>query len=131
MFVEIVSKMEIDRVRKMLMHQMAQIFENNLPDSLYLNHYELSEEYGFTPSEWNNFLKMKEVDRLVESEIAQIAEIGARHALSNLMKGQANSADIQAAKELLANSRILKQKTNQRPQVVITRIPEKEVIENG
>lgn len=131
MFIEIVNKMEGDRISKTLMYQMAKDFGDNLPDSLYLNHYQLAEEFGFTPAQWNSFLKIREVDQVIESEIAQIAEIGARYALAQLQSGRAQSADIQAARELLANSKLLQQKTNQRPQVILTRIPKKEVISDG
>lgn len=125
---DIVRELPVDnRIQRMLLNNMAKIYEENLPDSLYLNQYQLAENFGYTHQDWNKFLKLKEVDRLIESEIAQIAEIGARHALANLLKGQTNSADIQAAKELLSNSKLLQQKHNQRPQVVITRIPPKRV----
>lgn len=127
MFAETVSKMELDRVLKMVMHRMAKIFEEHLPETLYMTHYELQDLFGFTHREWQNFLKLREIDMLVENEIATIAEIGARSALEKLQSGSASSADIQAARELLANSRLLKQKTNQHPQVVVTRIPQKRV----
>src|SRR5690625_5230092 len=126
MFTEIVSQMEMNNISKMLLHRMAKLYEEHLPDTLYLNHYELSENFGYSPREWNEFLKIREIDQLIEAEIAQITEIGARYALANLQQGQANSADIQAARELLANSKLLQQKHNQRQQVIITRIPAKE-----
>lgn len=125
MFVDIVRELDINNIDKTLMHHMAKIYEENLPDSLYLNHYQLEEQYGHPPDKWKKFLKIKEVDRLVESEMVQIAEIAARQALARLQSGKAASADIQAAKELLSTSRLLKQKTNQRPQMIITRIPGK------
>lgn len=131
MFLEIVRELETGRVRKTVLHQMASIFESNLPDSLYLNHYQLSTTFGFTHTQWNDFLKIREVNQIVESEIAQIAEIGARYALERLQSGEVSSQDIQAAKELLANSKLLKQKTNQRPQVIITRVPAKEGVDGG
>lgn len=132
-FTDVIDGLDMHQTQKTLMYTMAEHYEINLPDSLYLNHYELSEEYGFTPSLWSQFLKIKEIDRLIEAEIAQIAEIGARDALKRLSSGTALSADIQAAKELLANSKLLKQKVNQRQQIIITRIPHKEtaVMNNG
>lgn len=131
MFIEAITKMEGDKLSKTFLYQMAKTFGDHLPDTLYMNHYQLAEEFSFTPIQWNDFLKIKEIDQIIESEIAQIAEIGARHALAQLQTGKANSADIQAARELLANSKLLQQKTNQRPQIVLTRIPKKEVIQDG
>lgn len=131
MFIDIVSEMKGDRLSKTILYGLAKIYGEQLPESLYMNHYQLSEDFGYTPAQWNNFLKLKEVEQVVEAEIAQIAEIGARKALERLQSGSANSADIQAARELLANSKLLRQKNNQRPQLVITRIPKKEVIQDG
>lgn len=126
MFIEVAENIDTgNRIKKMLLVRQATVYAENLPESLYMNHYQLSDDFGFTPKEWIDFLKIKEIDRLIEAEIAQIAEIAARRALSNLESGEANSADIQAAKELLANSKLLKQKHNQRPQVILTRIKDK------
>lgn len=131
MFTEIVTKLEMNRIERTLMYEMATIYEENLPESLYLNQYELANEFGFTHMDWNKFLKVKDIDRLIEAEIAQISEIGARYALGRLQASNASSADIQAARELINNSRLLQQKHNQRAQIIITRIPAKEVVENG
>lgn len=127
MFIEIVRNMESETVsNKLILEGMAKAFEDNLPNTLYLDHYKLADEYGFSAAEWDRFLRIPEVDRMVEREMAQIAEIAARDALKRLSSGKAASADIQAAKELLSNSKLLKQKTNQRPNYIVTRIPEKE-----
>lgn len=129
MFVEIVRQKDMDGRTKTILETIAKIYEQHLPDSLSMNHYELAEQFGFTSKQWNLFLKDRDINHMIESEMANIAEIGARKALENLQSGKVASADIQAAKEILANSRILKQKTNQRPQVVLTRIPDKEGIQ--
>lgn len=129
MFSEMVSKLEWDSVtEKVIMTEMAKTFEENLPDSLYLNHYQLEKTYGYTANNWKQFLKKREIEMLIESEIAGIAEISARRALQRLEEGGASAPDISAAKELLANSKLLKQKVNTRPQVILTRIPAKQPI---
>src|SRR5699024_6935328 len=107
MFLEIIEQLEINQLQRTVYANMAKVYENHLPDSLYLNHYELAEHFGHSHESWNKFLKIKEVDRLIESEIAQIAEIGARQALQRLQSGNAQSSDIQAAKEILSNSKLL------------------------
>lgn len=131
MFVDIIQGMDLNGPKKTLLVSMATAYENNLPETLSMNHYELAKELGYSHPEWKEFLKMKEVERLIESEIANIAEIGARRALENLQSGKASSSDIQAAKEVLANSRLLRQKHNQKPLIVITRIPKKGAIADG
>ena len=57
MLISIVSELDIDRVQKITYHQMASMYQDGLPSSLYLNQYELTELHGFSPSEWNSFLK--------------------------------------------------------------------------
>lgn len=127
MFTDVIAELEGDQKQKMFLHRMAKLYEEHLPETLYMNHYQLAETFGFTPREWDEFLKIDEIDRLIELEIVQIAEVGARRALERLQSGHANSADVSAARELLATTRLLKMKNNQRPQVIITRIPPKEV----
>lgn len=130
MFVETVMKMEIDnRIEKTILTEMARTFEGHLPESLYMNHYQLSETFGYEPKQWRDFLKNKEIERLVEAELGIIAEAAARNALASLQSGKASSSDVQAARELLANSKLLQQKHNQKPIVVVTRIPAKENID--
>lgn len=131
MFTKIIETLDMPFMRKTLMTHMAQLYEGNLPGSLYLNHYQLAKEFGFTHENWGEFLKIREIDRLIESEIAQIAEIGAREALKRLQSGNAASVDIQAAKELIANSKLIKQRLNQRQQIIITRMQPKEVAKHG
>ena len=127
MFTDIVSNLDtLSGIEKTLMMSMAETYERHLPHVLYLNHYELAEHLGFTANQWKDFLKTREIDRAIEVEVANLAEIAARQALQRLQSGEAKSADIQAAKELLANSKLLKQKTEQPTRVVITRIPPKE-----
>lgn len=129
MFTDIISNIEgLNGMERTMLSSMADIFENNLPDVLYMTHYELEEEFGFTAIQWKRFLKLKEIDRAIEVEVAGIAEIAARQALARLQSGKAASADIQAAKQLLENSKLLKQKVDQPTRVVITRIPAKKAI---
>lgn len=127
MFIDIIRDVEdIPRVQLMIYEQMAEHYENGLPDTLMLNHYELSEMYGHDPRDWDKFMKIDEIARQIELEIASIAEVGARKAIARLQSGRASSADISAAKEVLNASRLIKQRMNQKPIVVITRIPPKE-----
>lgn len=127
MFVDTLRIVEdVPRIKRMIFEQLAEIYENNLPNSLMLNHYELSEEYGYSPKDWDEFTKLEEIARVIELEIATIAEVGARKAIARLQSGHANSADISAAREVLNASKLIKQRVNQAPRIVITRIPAKE-----
>ena len=126
MFREIIKEIELENgVERTMFDAVAKIYDDYLPKSLSMNQYELSENFGFEAEQWKKFFKIKEVERAIEVETAGLAEIAARKALERLRSGNAASADIQAAKELLANSKLIKQKTKQPQQVIITRIPEK------
>lgn len=126
MLKEIVESLNMNSLKKQIYMKMADDFETNLPDSLYYTAYDLTDIFYGNIQEWKEFLKIPEVNRFVETEIAEITEVGARKALSNLQSKNVASADISAAKQLLDNSRLLKQKMNQFQQFVVTRIPAKE-----
>lgn len=117
---------EITPTQRVLFSSMADKFYQKLPESLYMNQYQLQEELGSTHEQWNNFLKIREIDRYIQKEIAGMAEIAARKAISSLQSGGASSSDIQAAKQLLETSKLLKQKTGGVQQIVIMHLPPKE-----
>lgn len=113
-------------IQNLIKKKLHDTYHENLPNSLYLNAYELASSFGGAVQDWKNYLKDPETQRFVESEVASLAEVAARRALQNLSQGTANSADISAAKELLANSKLLKQKLNQRQHIFISYLPNKE-----
>lgn len=113
------------QIQNLIKNKLNQVFYDNLPHSLYLNAYELSKQFGGTADDWKSFMKDPEVSRFIESEIASLAEVAARRALQSLANGSANSADIQAAKELLANSKLLKSKMSQKQNIVLTYLPQR------
>ena len=112
-----------DRIQE----KMKETFEMHLPDSLFLNHYELAEQFDGTPQLWRDFLKNPENQRFIESELAAITEAAARAALQKLSSGNANSNDISAIKQLLEKSKLLQEKQNTNQTIVMTYIPQKEV----
>ena len=111
-----------DRIQE----KMKETFENHLPETLYLSHYELAEQFDGTPQMWRDFLKDPENQRFIESELAAITEAAARAALQKLSSGSANSNDIQAIKQLLDKSKLLQEKQNTNQTVILTYIPKKE-----
>lgn len=129
MFIDIVRDIEMSGMEKTIMMSMAEAYEDNMPDVMYLNQYELTESFGFTIGQWKKFLKIKEVNRAIEMEMASVMEVSARQALKQMQSGKSTSADITAAKALLENSKLLKQKLDQPTIVVVTRIPAKREVE--
>lgn len=119
----IISQLAISPIKKSIFLKLAKIYQLNLPDSLYLNPYELTELLpSSTPQDWKSFLAIPEINRFIESEIATIAEAAARKALQNLQDNP-TSQDISAAKELLQSSRLLKQKLQNKQTVIMTYLP--------
>lgn len=117
---------DLSATQRVLFSSMADKFYQALPESLYMNQYQLQTKIGSTHEQWSQFLKTKEVDRYIQREMASMAEIAARQALANLQSGGASSSDIQAAKQLLETSKLLKIKAGGLQQVVIMHLPPKE-----
>jgi hypothetical protein len=101
---------------------MEETFHRYLPDTLMKSHYDLSREYGFTPTEWRVFLRDNQL--FIETELAAIAEAEARSALSRL--GNASGTEVSAIKALLETSKLINDSQKQNTKVVLTFIPSKE-----
>jgi hypothetical protein len=101
---------------------MDEIFKNNLPDVLFMDHYTLSNTFGHTPNEWRQYLKDNE--HFITSETAAIAEANARAALSRLGTG-ASSQEVTAIKALLEKSKLVNDAQKQQQHVLITYMPTK------
>lgn len=103
--------------------RMAEIFEEKMPDSLYMNFYELAEITDMDADVWEQFLDLTEVTQFIKAKVAKLAEYEARKALNRLANDQLSSQDVQAVREILNSSKLLQQNLNQKPQVVLTFIP--------
>lgn len=103
--------------------RMAEIFEEKMPDSLYMNFYELAEITDMDADVWEQFLDLTEVNQFIKAKVAKLAEFEARKALNRLANDQLSSQDVQAVREILNSSKLLQQNLNQKPQVVLTFIP--------
>lgn len=90
-----------------------------LPDSLYRDHYTMSEIYGFTPQEWRTFLRDNHM--FIETELAAIAEAEARSALSRL--GNASGQEVTALKAILEKSKLINDAQKQNVKIVLSFIP--------
>lgn len=89
---------------------MDSTFKQQLPRSLYLDHYALSAiNPSYTPEEWRRYLK--ENERFIMQEVSAITEAHARKAISLLATGDPSSATISAIKELLSKSEQINKQT--------------------
>jgi hypothetical protein len=99
--------------------EMDKLFKRNLPDSLYFNHYELADMYGFGPEEWRKYLR--DNSTLIEAEIAAMVEPAARKAINRL--GNASRDEVQALKALLEKSKLINDNQKQQTKIVMTFVP--------
>lgn len=96
--------------------QMDEVFKNHLPSSMYLTHYELTEQYGFEPQLWRTYLR--DNAQFIESEMAAMIEPAARQAINRL--GTAHTTEVQALKALLEKSKLINDAQKQQTKVVLT-----------
>ena len=102
---------------------MEQIFNDLLPDSLYMNHYELFRDYSHHSAEsWRRFLK--ENDRFILQEVAAITEANARSALKKLAKGDLKQGDATAINSLLNRSEQINLAVKDKTSYVMTFMPD-------
>ena len=107
---------------------MHKWFTNNLPQSLYWNHYQLADETMFTPTQWRKYLKMNE--QFVSSEIAAITEASARSALQRIADGKLRQGEANAIKQLLDRSEQINANNKNKETILLHFIPPKEVPSN-
>jgi len=83
------------------MERMAVIFDQGMPDTLYMNHYELAGMTGIPPEQWEDFLDLKEIQRFIQSKMAKLAETAARKAIRELERRgtESSSGAIKALNE--------------------------------
>lgn len=99
-----------------------EIFHANLPESLYLTHYELHERYPHIPKdEWRRFLQ--DNDRFIIKETALITEANARKALERLGSGKLASGDSTAISNLLKHSEQINQQAKDKTQYITMFLP--------
>lgn len=102
---------------------MEEIFNALLPDSLYMNHYELHRDYSHHSAEsWRRFLK--ENDRFILQEVAAITEANARSALKKLAKGDLKQGDATAINSLLNRSEQINLAVKDKTSYVMTFMPD-------
>lgn len=103
---------------------LDELFHRHLPATLYLDHYTLSKDFGYSPQQWRTYLRDQSM--FIETELAAIAEAEARSALSRL--GNATGQEVAALKAILEKSKLINDSQKQNTRVVLHFIPSKEEI---
>lgn len=110
--------------------KMNRLFQEAMPDALYMNAYELADQFpSFGEDEWERFLDAPEVQRFMEAKMAKMMEVNARKALKRLGdpgEGGFGSQEVTALKEMIEKSKMIQSNQNRRPKVVLTFIPPRE-----
>jgi len=100
-----------------------EIFHANLPDTLFMNHYDLHAAYKhISPDEWRRFLR--DNDRFIIKETALITEANARSALQKLASGELKQGDATAITQLLKQSEQINAQAKDKTQYISTFMPD-------
>ena len=129
---DIINEIDLPRDKKLVFLKMAMEYDKHMPDSLYLDPYELargSDVTGFpgipgtTPELWEEFLDLPEMYQYRRIRIGKETENGAIKAMRELMRQgltSEGSKQVQALKEILNASKLLQKSQQQQRQVVLT-----------
>lgn len=97
-------------------------FDEHLPDSLYMNHYELALHFSnYEPEEWRQFLR--DNDKYIMKEVAAISEAEARKALKKLSTGKLSAQEVSAIKQILDRSEQINKQSQDARTFVTTFMP--------
>lgn len=110
----------------MILEKLQEIFEENIPETLYMHPTELRARFGGSLKLWESFLNKSEVQTMIEVQMAKFLEIESRKALQKFSQGGINSQEISGLREILNNSKLLQERANVRPTVIMTYLPKKE-----
>lgn len=111
--------------------RMKEQFHSSLPDSLYMHPAELKDVFGGSEQAWEDFLDLPETKIFIDAKVAKNIEIESRKALKKLSNGSFAQGEVQGLKELLAKSKTLQEKANQRPKVILTYLPKRQTEQKG
>lgn len=103
---------------------MEDIFKRKLPETLYMNHYELAEKTKIPPEDWRRYLTKNQA--MILSEIAAITEANARAALKRIGEGKIQTGEAAVIKQLLDRSEQINRQAQGQKTVVLHFIPPKE-----
>ena len=109
---------------------LDEIFQRDLPDSLFMNHYDLHGMYPHHSAEaWRRYLK--ENDRFILQEVAAITEANARNALQRLGSGMLKQGDATAITQLLNRSEQINQSVKDKTVYKTTFMPDPAALQSN
>lgn len=126
--IDIVNSLDLEKSKKELFRYLAERFDDGMPDTLYMNYYELAKVYqGTHPDSWEEFLDTPEINRYVQAKIAKLQEFAALKALKQLEQKSTydNAGAVAALKEILEKSKLIQQSVKRKQRIVLTYMPER------
>lgn len=114
--------MELTPQKQRTYDTMDKYFNENLPETLYKNHYELSNETRIPPAAWRFYLQ--ENEQTIQSEVAAIVEASARSTLRRIGEGQMFKGEASVVKQLLDRSEQINKQTQNKKTIISHFIPE-------
>ena len=125
----IIEKLDMKPHIKQVYLKIADTFLEHMPDSLYLDYYQLQELTDIPAHLWEIFLDMPDVQTFIVQKMAKLAEIHARQALQKLSNFKdLSSSDVTALRAMLENSKLISGKANNKPKVVAHFIPPNTIV---
>lgn len=122
---QIVESLTMNPLMKQVYMKMADIYEAKMPDSLYMNYYDLAKVSDASASVWETFLDLPDITNWINAKISKMTEYHARAALQKLATSNLSANEVSAIKELLSKSKLLQANQTQKPTVILTYIPQK------
>lgn len=125
----IIEELSLSRDERQINQRLAELFDRQTPDVLYMDYYELSQlNPGTTPEQWEQFLDIPEIYRYRTGKIAKLQEFAAIKAMKSLeSQGQSASASaVTALKELTKLSKQLNSNNTNRQKIIMTYVRPKE-----
>lgn len=116
----IINDLQLKRDDKLILMRLAKLFDENTPTALYLDYYELAEQLGATPHQWEQFLDIPEVWRYTKGKIAKLQEFAAVKAMKKLE----NDPSAASLKELIKTTKSLGS-GQQREKIILTYVKPK------
>jgi hypothetical protein len=124
----IIKDLTLSRDERLILSRLAELFDHNTPDALYMDYYELSNELGAPADQWERFLDIPEIYRYRTGKIAKLQEFAAIKAMKQLeQQGQIPGASaVSALKELSKLSKQLNSNSQNKQKILLTYVSPKQ-----
>lgn len=128
---KIIESSQLSASKKAIFLKLADFFDENMPESLYLDYYQLADALpGSTPDLWEELLDLPDVQKFRNNKIAKLMKFKAVQALKQLEEAsvQNKAGQVQAINQLIEKSDLISANNSKRETYIISYMPPKEVV---